>query len=259
MTNLKKQTNSIGPKRAVGYIKENPHLAVSVGLFCGGGVALALNVASLAGSLFGAGGALLGAWITEINKRRTDAAEKAKRQLEAADALAPELQRTIERVLYIHERAIANFICESAQNEITTNDQQDDFRPYSPVLYPNAPQIRDLPGEKTVVLVRFYDSLHTLNKFADEWWERKGQLAVNIFLSILHNSEQSLELALVCIGEFEIERRFPPRYESWGTLTSRIERSKAFAADAMKHHMARAEARSADKSSQQQKAPFRTY
>ena len=69
---LDKQSKSYGLKHLGVYIKENPHMAVSVSLFCCGGIALWQNVTPLAGSLFGAGGALLGAWITELNKRRTD-------------------------------------------------------------------------------------------------------------------------------------------------------------------------------------------
>jgi hypothetical protein len=68
------ESNSVEcvPKSIVRYIKENPHMAVSVALFCGGGLALQRDVTSLAGSLFGAGGALLGAWITELTKRRSE-------------------------------------------------------------------------------------------------------------------------------------------------------------------------------------------
>lgn len=77
------ESNSVEcvPKSIVRYIKENPHMAVSVALFCGGGLALQRDVTSLAGSLFGAGGALLGAWITELNKRRSEAEEKEKKKL----------------------------------------------------------------------------------------------------------------------------------------------------------------------------------
>lgn len=62
-----KQSKAYSPKHVLVYIKENPHMAVSIGLFCGGGVALWQNIAPLAGSLFGAGGVLLGAWVTELN------------------------------------------------------------------------------------------------------------------------------------------------------------------------------------------------
>ena len=259
MADLDKQSKGFGPKRVLGYIKENPHMAVSVGLFCGGGVALALNITPLAGSLFGAGGALLGAWITELNKRRTDAEDKAKRGAEAADALAPELQRTIERVQYILDRASVNFSCESSVNGVKTKDLQIDFRPYLPTLYPSAPQVRDLPGEKAIALIRFYDSLNEISKHVDDWWEREDQLAVNIFNVLMHAAEKSLRLGLACIGEFDLEARFPPSYESWGTLTSRIDRSLDNAAKTRQHHMDRAEARRLDPVKSKEAANFRKY
>jgi hypothetical protein len=259
MAELNKQSRGFGSKRVFRYINENPHMAVSIGLFLGGVGALTLNITPLAGSLFGAGGALLGAWITELNKRRTDAEEKAKRQAEAVDALAPELQRTIERVQYILDRAAANFICEAAVNGIETKDQQADFRPYRPTLYPSAPQVRDLPGEKAIALIRFYDSLNDIEKLADDWWEREGQLAVNIFNVILHAAEKSLRVGLVCIREFDLEERFPPPYESWGTLTSRIERSLDNANTARQYHVDRSEARRLDPVKAKEPAPFRKY
>jgi hypothetical protein len=234
-------------KRALEYIKNNPHMGLSVALFGAGAGAMALKVSTLAGALFGAGAALLGAWITELNKRRTDAEDKTQRQREAQEYLAPELYRTIERVLYINDRATANFICASAENHIKPNDLKDDLLPYWPALYPNAPQVRDLPGGTAVELIRYYDSLHALAKLVEDWWEREGQLPVNIFNTILHSSERSLRLALNCVREFELEQRYPPEYESWGTITSRIERSLSVAEEARAHHIARFEAKSAAK------------
>ena len=239
--------------------KKNPHMAVSVGLFCAGGVALWQDVTPLAGSLFGAGGALLGAWITELNKRRTDAEGKAKKETDAVAALAPELQRTIERVQYVLDRAVANFICESSVNGVKTNDLQADFRPYSPTLYPSAPQVRDLPGEKVIALIRYYDSLNEISRHVDDWWEREGQLAVNIFNVLMHVAEKSLRLGLVCVREFDLQTRFPPPYESWGTLTSRIERSLDNAAKTRQHHLDRAEMRRLDPVKSKEPTPFRKY
>lgn len=256
---LGKQFTGFRPKRVSSYIKENPHMAVSNGLFCGGGIALWLNVTPLAGSLFGAGGALLGAWITELNKRRTEAEDKAEKETDAIAALAPELQRTIERAQYILDRAVVNFMCESSVNGLKTNDLQADFRPYLPTLYPSAPQVRDLPGEKAIALVRYYDSLNEISKHVDDWWEREGQLAVNIFNVLMHAAEKSLQLGLACVREFDLETRFPPPYESWGTLTSRIERSLDNATNARQHHLNQAEKRSLDPMKSKEPTPYRKY
>ena len=49
MPDAEKQSKRFGSKRVFGYIKKNPHMAVSVGLFLCGGGALARSVAPLAG------------------------------------------------------------------------------------------------------------------------------------------------------------------------------------------------------------------
>lgn len=240
-------------------LKENPHMVVSAVLFCCGGIALWQGITPLAGSLFGAGGALLGAWITELNKRRTDSEDKVKKGKDAVSALAPELQRSIERTHYILDRAVANFICESSVNGAKTCDVQADFRPYMPALYPNAALVRDLPGEKAIALIRYYDSLHELSNLVEDWWGREGQLAVNIFNSLMHAAEKSIRLGLICVGEFDLEARFQPLHESWGTLSSRIERSLDGAAKSRQHHVDRAEKRQQPSAKSTGSKPFRSY
>lgn len=256
---LDKQSKNFRLNHLRVYIQENPHMAVSISLFCCGGAALWQNVTPLAGSLFGAGGALLGAWITELNKRRTDALDKAKKETGAVAALAPELQRSIERVRFILDRSVANFICESSVNGAKTNDLQADFRPYLPSLYPSATQVRDLPVEKSIALIYYYDSLQELSSHVDDWWEREGQLAVNIFNVLMHCAEKSLRLALVCVREFDLEKLFPPPHESWGAISSRIELSLDSAASSRQHHIDRAEKHPPHQKKPEGRTPFRKY
>jgi hypothetical protein len=187
----------------------------------------------------------------------TKVVDEMRRQAEARKYLAPELQRTIERVLYIHGRANANFICHSANHEITPNDQKKDFIPHWPSLYPNAPQVRELGEDDTAALINFYDSLHSLNDNVNEWWEREGQLPVNLFNSFLHGASKSLKLALICIERFGLEELFPPQYESWGTISSRINQSLRFEEDSRKHHIARFEAKAAKEKISQPLPGFR--
>ena len=224
---------------ALRFIRKNPHMWLAALLFTEGIWSLSSQVTTISGALFGAGASLLGAWITELNNRRSDAEGKAKREIEARRYLAPELNRTIERVLYIHQRAIPNFSSASLGQVTSTGDLQEDFIPYMPVLYPNAPQFRDLSGVDATALIAFYDSLLTLEKFVSDWWKRDGQLPVNIFNMILTHAHQSLVLAEACIQRFELDALYPPQYESWGTLTSRIDRSKKIADETREHHMAR--------------------
>jgi hypothetical protein len=140
---------------------------------------------------------------------------RSSQQHEAARAyLAPELNRTIERALYISERARANFICASAENGVKLNDRKEDFFPYRPSLYPAAPQIRDLPPEEAAALSAYYDSLNSLSDHVNDWWGREDQLPVNIFNSFLHDAGKSLTLAKVCIDRFELDQRYPPKHEA---------------------------------------------
>jgi hypothetical protein len=226
------------------FARKNPHMGLSVLLFIVGVGSLCANIPTLAGALFGAGASLLGAWVTELNNRHSLAEDKARREAEARRYLAPELNRIIERVLYIHSRAIPNFTTASVGNEIKPNDLREDFIPYMPILYPNAPQFRDLSGDDATALIAFYDSLHALEKFVNDCWGRDGQLPVNIFSMIMKHATDSLVLADACIARFELEKRFPPQYESWGTLSSRIERSKAISSQSLESHIARFEEKS---------------
>jgi len=168
-----------------------------------------------------------------------------RRRGEAKRYLAPELQRTIERIHYIHGRAIANFLCHSADKAAKPTDQKKDFIPHWPILYPTAPQFRELEGDDAAALVEFYDSLHALANHVNDWWEREGQLPVNLFNSLLHDASKSLKLALACIERFGLEVLFPPPYEAWGTISDRIRQSLKHEEDVRKHHLARCEARSA--------------
>lgn len=187
-----------------------------------------------------------------LDERET--ARSSKLQESARAYLAPELHRTIERALYIHGRVLANFICTSAENGIKPADRKEDLLPSRPSLYPSAPQIRDLPPEDAAALSAYYDSLNSLSDNVNDWWEREGQLPVNIFNSFLHGAEKSLTLAQVCIDRFDLDRRYPPKVEAIGTLSSQITRSFAASAGAMKHHIARWEAKAA-KTAPQQRGP----
>jgi hypothetical protein len=175
----------------------------------------------------------------------TNLANAERRQAEARKYLAPELQRTIDRVLFIHGRANANYAGHAADHGIKPNDQKKDFLPYWPSLYPNAPQVSELGNEDAATLIAYYDSLHSLNDHVNDWWEREGQLPVNLFGSFLHDASKSLRLALICIEKFGLEELTPPPYEAWGTISSRIRQSLKFEEEARRHHVARFEAKAA--------------
>ena len=232
------------------YMKKNPQLFLASCLATGG-ILTVFFVPPLGGALVGAGASLLGAWMTEWNKKNSADIEKTSKQAEARQYLVPELTRTIERVIYIHSRAIPNFITASTQTKqemkgfkaeaLTTGDLREDFIPFHPVLYPNSERFRDLPGADAVALVAFYDSLHSLNNLVVDWWQRPGQLSVNVFNSILHKTDDSLRLALACIGRWD-SAHTPSN--SLGALTSKIEATMSHAVQAREAHIKRFEEKS---------------
>jgi len=221
------------------FIRKNPHLGLSGLLFVVGVLSLFANIPALAGALFGAGASLLGAWITETNNRRSSLEDKLRRESEARRFLAAELKRVVERVLYIHERASVNYVCAWSEDGIKPSDKQEDFIPYMPVLYPKAPQFKDLSGDDAMALILFYDSLHALDKSVNDWWQREGQLPVNIFASFTSFAGTSLALAKDCIERFELEKLFPAKHESWGTLSARIDRTIENHAKSCEHFVAK--------------------
>lgn len=151
------------------------------------------------------------------------------------------------RTIYIHDRALANFSWASAEHDIKPNDLKEDFIPSWPVLYPNAPQVHELSGDEAVALIAFYDSLHSLAELVNCWWEREGQLPVNIFNGILHSADESLKLAVSCVEKFELERLYPPRNEDIGTISLQIERALSTTSKFREQHILRFQTKAANK------------
>jgi hypothetical protein len=176
---------------------------------------------------------------TEVHAAK---AQSATRHSEARRFLAPELQRTIDRVLYIHSRAIANFVSHSVDMTVKPTDLKQDFIPHWPRLYPNAPQVQDLAAEDAAALSIYYDSLHSLNDDVNDWWGREGQLPVNLFNVFLHKASKCLRLALICIEKFDLESLIPPPYESWGTISHRINQALKSEEQVRNAHLERFEA-----------------
>ena len=69
-------------------------------------------------------------------------------------------------------------------------------------------------------------------------------LPVNIFNGILNAAGNSLSLAAICIKRFNLDALYPPQYESWGNLSSRLIKSKENAEQALALHLKRFESKS---------------
>ncbi len=179
---------------------------------------------------------MLGGWITLINTQQASAAEKSRRESDAKRYLTPELFRVITRLLFVHQRALANYTCAAWGHEMP-KDEKVDFQPIMPVLYPNAPQFHNLPGDDAVALVEFYDSLHVLIGTVTDWHGRPSQLPVNVFNAILHGVDQSLKLAKTCVGRFDIDHVYPAKHASVGTISHQIDVALTKSNQARENHI----------------------
>lgn len=231
-------------QKIVCFVRDNPNLALASLLFFMGILFIFSPLMVISGALFGAGAALLGGWVTQINERRAYAEKQKRLELEALRKLRPELQRVVERVLFIHQRATVNFTSSSVAHSngeanFKPHDLRHDFIPHMPVLYPASPLLNYLGGDEAVALIAFYDSLQSLLRLVDEWWARQGQLPVVIFLAILNSSKESLRLAETCIDKFGVEADGQPSNEAWTTLPERISSSIRNSDMALSSHLER--------------------
>jgi hypothetical protein len=135
---------------------------------------------------------------------------------------------------------------------VPASDFQADFIPHMPVLYPNAPQFHDLTGDDAIALVSFYESLHGLDRLVNDWYDRPTRQKVNIFNVILHNVDQGLEKAQICVTRFEIDAQYPAKHEWVGPPSKQIERALSQSANARELHIKRFNEKQQDE--QRQKA-----
>ncbi|MFJ5468386.1 hypothetical protein [Pectobacterium carotovorum] len=211
-------------------ILSQPHLVISVLLFTSGAAVAFTSLPTLAGALIGGGASLLGAWISDLNSKRQQTEKRKTQEADAINYARPELYRTIEKLLHIHSRALANYNVwfyvevEKRTGLLTeTGDTQVDFIPFLPVLYPNFENLKHLPSAELFTLIRFYDSLYELKESTANNWEREGQPKTNIYNGILQNAHRSLNFSLECLEIFELDKYIPPRYSGWKPLRARIE------------------------------------
>jgi hypothetical protein len=184
---------------------------------------------------------MLGGWITLTNTKQASAAEKSRREADAKLYLTPELFRVIKRLLYVHQRALANFSCAAFGHEMP-KDEKVDFQPIMPILYPSAPQFHNLCGDDAIALVELYDSLHVLAGTVADWYGRPSQLPVNIFNAILHGVDTSLEHAQTCVKRFDIDQLYPAKHASVGSIAHQIDVARQQSNQARENHIQHFEA-----------------
>jgi hypothetical protein len=93
-------------------LPRQPNLVIAVVVFASGFLAIKYSFptvagcTTLAGSLFGAGAAFIGAWVADRNRMTFEESEKSKHQEAAIKFLAPELARIAGRLV---ERSVNTY------------------------------------------------------------------------------------------------------------------------------------------------------
>jgi hypothetical protein len=199
------------------------------------------SAASLGGALFGAAALFIGAWVAETTKAASEKAAAARKMEVAKIYFTPELARVVAQHVYILDRLIANFTAASVKR-VTPGDPLTSFRPKRPVLYPTAPQFRDLSEADAARLVEFYDTSHGVTETVDAWIENRTPTDVNAYNELMQSVQHSLALGQAAVASFCPDRQYSPLMPASGTLTVRIQKSISHAKAALQAHLGRSEA-----------------
>lgn len=194
--------------------------------------------AALAGALFGAAAAFIGAWVSEQNRAVREGASRA-RDMEVARAyFAPELARIVARQSEILSRAVVNFIMASAKKPMPKVEPWESLRPQRPVLYPSARQFRDLSAEDATALISFYDSTHAIAELLDTWVATKMEQDVNTWRFLMGTIRASLDLGASAVMRICPEHPLSPSMPP-ATLIASVKQAVAGVDQAVAAHMAR--------------------
>lgn len=175
---------------------------------------------------------------TDFVLNQTDSAPKAKREAPPYDFFAPELARIFRRQIAVLDRVTANFICASSKQPLP-GDSWASLKPSRPVLYPDAPQFRELPAADATSLVAFYDSLQGITETLDSYISQWPTTDVNAWNGLMHQVRNSLGLGEKAIAVFCAEKPFNDASPASGTMLHQYQRAMSGAERAFKAHLAR--------------------
>lgn len=233
--------------RIVTCFNKHPNLSLTVIVFACGFLAILTHFpttegsATLAGALFGAGAALIGAWVAE-RSRATAEKIAEERRLEAARIyFAPELARIIAQQIHVLGRLVPNFTMASVGKPMPQVETWESFRPARPVLYPAAVQFRDLSEADATSLINFYDSVHGIAEMIDSWVEIKTPQDVNSWNVLMQTVQNSLNIGKIAVQRFCPEGQLSPIAPASGTLIQGIVRADSMVQMALTAHLSRSD------------------
>jgi hypothetical protein len=225
--------------------KKQPHLssaALVVGL---GFLAILFRLptqegsAALAGALFGAGAAFIGAWAAENNRAEAEKIAEERRMEAARLYFTPELARIVAQQVNIMGRLVPNFSAAAFGRSMPQVETWESFRPARPVLYPTAIQFRDLSEADATALINFYDSVHGIAETIDKWIGTKQPQEVSAWNVLMQSVQNSLSIGAIAVTQFCPDRQLSPIAPASDTLLQNIEHTASLMRRALDAHMAR--------------------
>jgi hypothetical protein len=175
---------------------------------------------------------------TDFVLNQADAALSAKTEAPPYDFFAPELARIFRRQIAILDRITVNFICASTTQPLP-GDSWASLKPSRPVLYPDAPQFRELPAADATLLVVFYDALQGITDTLDSYIGQWPTTDVNAWNSLMHQARSSLGLGEKVVKVFCADKPFNEASPASGTMLNQYQRAMSGAEKALNAHLAR--------------------
>ena len=224
-----------------------PHLSLAAIVFASGFLAILIHFptqqgsTTLAGALFGAGAAFIGAWVTEKNRTASEKIAEERRMEAARVYFTPELARIVAHQIHVLGRLVPNFSMASVGKPMPQVETWESFRPRRPVLYPTAVQFRDLSEADATSLINFYDSVHGVAEMIDTWIETNTPQEVNSWNVLMQTVHDSLNLGEIAVRRFCPERQLSPIMPASGTLIQNIERTGSMVQTALTAHLSRSD------------------
>lgn len=169
---------------------------------------------------------------------QSDSAVNAPTELPPYDFFAPELARIFRRQIAVLDRITANFICGSTKQPLP-GDSWASLKPSRPVLYPDAPQFRELPAADAALLVAFYDSLQGITDTLDSYIDKWPATDVNAWNGLMHETRNSLSLGEKAVNVYCPNKPFNEASPASGTMLNQCQRAMTGAQSALKAHLAR--------------------
>lgn len=226
-------------------IKNIQNLLLAAIVFAVGFVAILTNFptlqgsTTLAGALFGSGAAFIGAWVAEKTRTAAEKIAEERRMATARIYFAPELARIVAQQIHSLGRLIPNFTMASVGKPMPRVETWETFKPQRPVLYPTAPQFRDLSETDATSLINFYDSVHGIAELVDRWIEAKTPQEVNSWNVLMQTVQNSLSLGEIAVRRFCPDRQLSPIMPASGTLIQNIERTGSIMRETLAAHLSR--------------------